>query len=192
MGTATRPIKPEQASLGRLLFFEPRVSVDGTVSCARCHQAALHGTEGLPKSHGALTNILKRNAPTVFNAAFQFKAHWDGVNDDVEMQAHRSLTGPGFANPDAESALKKLGEIAGYRELFEKAFPGEKELVTLKQWSTAIGAYERTLVSDSRFDDYLRGSATAISSVERPWPAQVHPDRLRGLSSGSECRGYQV
>lgn len=167
MATPARPIKAEQVNLGRHLFFEPRVSVDGTVSCSRCHLPALYGADGLPRSHGALTNVLKRNAPTVFNAALQFKAHWDGVNDDVEMQAHRALTGPGFANPDAANALKKLKEIDGYRELFEKAFPDAKELVTLDQWSTAIGAYERILVSPSRFDDYLRGSATALTATER-------------------------
>ncbi len=165
--TQSRPVKPEQAELGRMLFYEPRASVDGTTSCSRCHLAAQYGTDGLPKSHGARDKILKRNAPTVFNAAIQFKAHWDGVNDDVEMQAHRSLTGPGFGNPDSQSGLARLRAITGYTELFQRAFPGDKELVTLAQWETAIGAYERTLVSPSRFDDYLRGKSEALSPAER-------------------------
>ena len=121
--TQSRPVKPEQAELGRMLFYEPRASVDGTTSCSRCHLAALYGTDGLPKSHGARNNILKRNAPTVFNAAIQFKAHWDGVNDDVEMQAHRSLTGPGFGNPDSQSGLARLARSPVTRSCFSAPFP---------------------------------------------------------------------
>lgn len=167
MAAKERPFSPKLVHLGRMLFFEPRVSVDGTVSCARCHQAALYGTDGLPKSHGARDKLLPRNAPTVFNAALQFKAHWDGVNDDVEMQAHRAPTGLGFGNPDNASAMAKLRAIPGYQQLFQAAFPKEKETVTVDQWSTAIGAYERTLISPSRFDDFLRGKLDALSPIEQ-------------------------
>lgn len=167
MATKERPISPKLVNLGRMLFFEPRASVDGTVSCSRCHQAALYGTDGLPKSHGARDKQLSRNAPTVFNAALQFKAHWDGVNDDVEMQAHRSLSGMGFGNPNTASGLAKLKAIPAYAPLFQEAFPDAKETITVDQWAQAIGAYERTLVSPSRFDDYLRGKREALSPLEQ-------------------------
>src|SRR5215470_12555948 len=73
--------------LGRQLFFDPRMSVDGTSSCMRCHQAGLFATDALSKSHGARDFVLPRNAPTVFNTGLYFKIHWDGGFDDVEAQA---------------------------------------------------------------------------------------------------------
>src|SRR6195256_1093515 len=78
MATPEFPITPSRVELGRKLFFDPRISVDGTVSCVRCHQPALYGTDGLPKARGALDTLNPRNAPTILNAALQFKAHWRG------------------------------------------------------------------------------------------------------------------
>src|SRR5437667_5178606 len=103
--TAEFPTTPVRVELGRKLFFDPRISVDGTVSCARCHQAALYGTDGLPKAKGAFDKLNDRRAPTVLNAALQFKAHWRGDRENVEDQASRAPTGPAsFGNPDNASA----------------------------------------------------------------------------------------
>jgi cytochrome c peroxidase len=166
--TAEFPITPERVELGRKLFFDPRISVDGTVSCSRCHQAALYGTDGLPRARGALDRLNDRGAPTVFNAALQFKAHWLGDRENVEDQASRALTGPAsFGNPDDASTLTKLKAIPGYTELFRKAFPGEPDPVTIGNWGKAIGAYERTLLTPSRFDEYLAGNVDALSEPER-------------------------
>ena len=122
-GTAEFPITPERVELGRKLFFDPRISVDGTVSCARRHQAALYGTDGLPKAKGAFDKLNDRRAPTVLNAALQFKAHWRGDRECVEDQAGRALTGPAsFGNPDNASAMAKVKAIPGYTGLFQKAF----------------------------------------------------------------------
>ena len=166
MATAEFPITPDRVALGRKLFFDPRVSVDGTVSCARCHQPALYGTDGLAKPHGAHDKLNPRNAPTVFNAALEFVAHWRGDRKNVEDQAKQALVGPpSFGNPDYAAAMARLKAIPGYPEMFRKVFPGENDPVTPDNWAKAIGAYERTLVTPSPFDRYLAGDTKALSSA---------------------------
>jgi cytochrome c peroxidase len=161
------PITPDRVSLGRKLFFDPRISADGTVSCMRCHQAALYATDALAKSHGARNKLLPRNANTVLNAALQFKQHWRGEFETVEEQAKNALLGPGFANPDYATAMARVKAIPGYTELFKKAFPGAADPVTADNWGKAIGAFERTLVTPSRFDDYLGGKVGALTAEEQ-------------------------
>src|SRR5260370_37212687 len=101
MATPEFPITPSRVELGRKLFFDPRISVDGTVSCARCHQPALYGTDGLPKARGAHDTLNPRNAPTILNAALQFKAHWRGDRENVEGEAQEALLGLfHFLTPD--------------------------------------------------------------------------------------------
>ena len=165
--TPEYPVAPDRVSLGRKLFFDPRISADGTGSCVRCHQPALYGTDGLAKSRGIHDKVLPRNAPTVLNTGLQFKAHWDGVFENVEEQARRSLLGPGFGNPDNATAMSRVKAIPGYSELFRKAFPDEPDPVTADNWGKAIGAYERTLLTPSRFDEYLDGKIDALSTMER-------------------------
>ena len=168
MATPEFPITPERVDLGRKLFFDPRISADGTVNCARCHQSALYGTDGLAKPHGSHDRLNPRNAPTVLNAALQFKAHWRGDRDDVEDQAKQALVGPpSFGNPDYASAMSKLNSIRGYAEMFRKAFPGDENPITPENWGRAIGAYERTMVTPSRFDLYLAGDPQALTAAEQ-------------------------
>jgi cytochrome c peroxidase len=140
---------PKMVELGRKLFFDPRISVDGTVSCMRCHQIGLYATDGLPKSRGAHDVLLPRNAPTVLNAALNFKEHWRGDFENVEDQARHALTGPGFANPDFTTAMERVKAIPGYAELFRQAFPAASDPISPDNWGTAIGAYERTLTTPS-------------------------------------------
>jgi cytochrome c peroxidase len=167
VATPEFPVTPERVSLGRMLFFDPRISADGTVSCMRCHQAALYATDGLAKSHGAHDKVLPRNANTVFNAAVHFRQHWRGEFETVEDQAKHALLGPGFANPDYPTAMARIKAIPGYPELFKKAFPGEADPVTADNWGKAIGAFERTLVTPSRFDEFLGGKADALTAEEQ-------------------------
>jgi cytochrome c peroxidase len=161
------PVTPERVSLGRKLFFDPRISADGTGSCVRCHQPALYGADGLAKSLALHDKMLPRNAPTVLNSGIQFKAHWDGVFENVEEQAGKALLGPGFGNVDNAAAMARVKAIPGYAELFRKAFPDETDPVTVENWGKAIGAYERTLVTPSRFDEFLGGKIDALSAGER-------------------------
>jgi cytochrome c peroxidase len=168
MATAERPLTPALVELGRALFFDPRMSVDGTASCARCHQPALYGADALAKSHGNHDKLNFRNAPTVLNAALQVKQHWVGDRDDVEEQATKALTGPAsFGNSDFDKPMARIKAIAGYLPMFQAAFPNDGNAITPANWGRAIGAYERTLVSRSRFDDFLEGKLDALSAAER-------------------------
>ena len=168
MATAEYPVTPARVELGRKLFFEPRVSADGAVSCSRCHLPALYGVDGLAKPLGAHDKVNPRNAPTVLNAALEFAAHWRGDRVNVEDQAKQALIGPpSFGDPDYATAMAKLAAIPGYAALFAKAFPDESNPITADNWGKAIGAYERTLVTPSRFDDFLRGNASALSDHEK-------------------------
>jgi cytochrome c peroxidase len=167
MATAEFPVTPERVLLGRMLFFDPRISADGTGSCVRCHQPALYGADGLPKSVGVHDKPLPRNSPTVFNAGLYTSEHWDGRFANVEAQAKSALLGPGFGNPDFPTAMARVKAIPGYGAMFQQAFPGEAEPVSEDNWGKAIGAYERTLVSPSRFDHYLAGKSDALSTAER-------------------------
>jgi cytochrome c peroxidase len=161
------PVTPDRVRLGRMLFFDPRISIDGTGSCLHCHQPALYGADALPKSRGVRDQEAPRNAPTVLNAALQFTIHWDGVFENVEAQAGKALLGPGFGNSSHSAAMDKLKAIPGYSELFRKAFPNEPDPVTPENWGKAIGAYERTLLTPSRFDEFFAGKADALSAPER-------------------------
>jgi cytochrome c peroxidase len=161
------PAATTKVELGRQLFFDPRMSADGTTSCMRCHQAGLFATDALAKSHGARDFVLPRNAPTVFNTGLYFKIHWDGGFDDVEAQAKHALIGPAFGNANFDAAMQHIKSIPGYADIFKAAFPNDKDPVTPGNWGTAIGAFERTLLTPSRFDDYLRGKPDALSAAER-------------------------
>jgi len=164
MASPDSPLTPAQVKLGRMLYFETRASVDGTVSCARCHQPALFGTDALPKAIGAEHRPNPRNAPTVLNAATQFVQHWRGDRTSVEDQATKALVAPpSFGNPTYESAMTKLKAIPGYPALFAQAFPGQADPVTADNWGKVIGAYMRTLVTPSPFDAFLAGDDRALS-----------------------------
>jgi cytochrome c peroxidase len=167
MATAEFPLTPERVSLGRALLFDPRISVDGIGSCVHCHQPALCATDGLPKSIGVRNQMAPRNAPTVFNAGIHSVQHWDGVFATVEEQATKALLGPAFGNPDYQTAMASVKAIPGYAAMFQRAFPGEAEPISENNWGKAIGAFERTLVSPSRFDEYLAGKIDALTSDER-------------------------
>jgi cytochrome c peroxidase len=164
MATADNPVTPERVALGRHLFFDKRLSLDGSVSCETCHLPGLHGTDGQAKSIGVQHRKNLRNAPTVLNAALQFKAHWDGGRDSVEDQATKALIGPAsFGNPDYPAVVSKLKAL-GYQDEFKKAFPEDSDPIRPENWGKAIGSYERTLVTPAPFDDYLKGNIQALSS----------------------------
>lgn len=164
--TAENPLTPEKIRLGRLLFFEPRVSADGTVSCARCHQPALYGTDALPKSIGAAYRTHPRHAQTVLNAAIQFVQHWRGDRVSVEDQAIKALIAPpAYGHTNYDAALAKIKAVPGYPELFASAFPGQAEPVTADNWGKAIGAYVRTLLTRAPLDAFLSGDTNALSAT---------------------------
>lgn len=165
--TKDAPVTPARVTLGHLLFFEPRVSLDGTTSCSRCHLPQLAGTDGLPVSIGVQNRANAHNAPTVFNAALQTTEHWRGDRTSVEDQATRALLGPAsFGNLDPAVPMQRLRDIEEYRRLFQQAFPEAKEPVTPENWGKAIGAYERTLLTPAPFDALLTGKGALSPAAE--------------------------
>ena len=168
MASEKNSITPEKVKLGKILFYESRISVDGTVSCIRCHPISLYMADGLKKSIGNHCKVNPRNAPTLFNAAAQISAHWIGNRADVEDQARQSVIGPpSFGLPSYEAFETKLKEIKGYNDLFKKAFPKEDDPITVDNFAKAIGAFERTLVTPSPFDAFLKGDKGALKEKEK-------------------------
>jgi cytochrome c peroxidase len=168
MSSDKNPITPEKIKLGKILLYETRISVDGTVSCVRCHPIGLYAADGLKKSIGNNCKVNPRNAPTLFNAAGQISAHWIGNRADVEDQAKQSVIGPpSFGMQSYEAAEKRLKEIKGYMDLFKKAFPGDNEPVKVDNFAKAVGAFERTLVTPSPFDIFLKGKKGVLKENEK-------------------------
>ncbi|MGA2515533.1 MAG: cytochrome c peroxidase [Thermodesulfobacteriota bacterium] len=168
MVSEKNPISRQKVKLGKMFFYETRISVDGTVSCSRCHPIGLYAADGLRKSIGNNCKVNPRNAPTIFNAAGQISEHWIGNRVDVEDQAKQAVIGPpSFGMPSYEAVEKRLKEIKGYGPLFKEAFPQDKDPVTVDNFAKAVGAFERTLVTPSRFDAFVKGELTALSDNQK-------------------------
>jgi cytochrome c peroxidase len=168
MATEANPLIPEKTRLGTVLCYETRISVDGTVSCARCHPFSLYAADGLKMSIGNRYAVNPRNAPTVLNAARQIAQHWIGNRTDVEDQARQSVTGAAsFGMPSLTAVEDRLRQIDAYRPLFAAAFPGESEPITVAHLAEAIGAFERTLVTPSPFDAFLSGNESALGETQK-------------------------
>src|SRR5512147_596688 len=168
MPSPDNPITPGKVKLGKALFYESRISIDGTVSCAKCHPMGLYAADGLKKAVGNNCKVIPRNSPTLFNAAAQFSQHWIGNRTSVEDQARQSVTGPpAFGMPDNASVEKILRGMKGYGAMFKEAFPGDREPVTVENFAKAVGAFERTLVTPAPFDDYVLGNAGALTAQQK-------------------------
>ncbi|MEX2215768.1 MAG: cytochrome-c peroxidase [Phycisphaeraceae bacterium] len=154
--------------LGRMLFYEPRLSKNQQISCNSCHQLDKYGVDGTAVSTGHKNQKGGRNAPTVYNAAGHFAQFWDGRAETVEEQAKGPVLNPiEMAMPSPEHVLKVLHSIPGYEDLFRKAFPDEKNPVTYDNLGKAIGAFERKLVTPSRFDAFINGDRKALTDSEK-------------------------
>ncbi len=162
------PATAEKIFLGKVLYFDPRLSRNQTQSCNTCHDLATFGVDRKATSPGDLGKPGTRNSPTTFNAAFHFTQFWDGRSPDVEDQAGLPVLNPIEMNmPGEEVVISRLRKAEGYRKLFAEAFPGEKEPITFQNMKNAIGVFERTLITPSRFDAYLEGDTAAITTEEK-------------------------
>ncbi len=154
--------------LGRMLYYDTRLSSNQEQSCNTCHQLANFGVDSEPTSPGVKGERGGRNSPTSLNAAGHLAQFWDGREPDVEGQAKGPILNPGEMNmPDAETVEKLLKSIPGYREAFKAAFPEAEAPITYDNLALAIGAFERGLVTPSKWDAYLAGDATALTEAER-------------------------
>lgn len=162
------PITEEKVILGKQLYFDVRLSKDNTQSCNTCHNLNTFGVDNLPTSPGNDGKNGTRNSPTVLNAALHASQFWDGRNKDVEEQAGGPILNPiEMAMPSEEFVVERLSGIEEYTELFAKAFPEEEKPITYKNLQKAIGAFERKLITPSKFDDYLAGNDEALNEQEK-------------------------
>ena len=155
--------------MGQKLFFEPRLSGDGTVACATCHDPARAFTDGRPVSVGIHGRVGQRNAPTILNALYNKHQFWDGRVDTLEQQAALPITNPfEMGSASVGDAVSRIAGDKDYQTQFMQAFG---RAVNEQDMLSAIAAYERTLASfDSPFDHFIAGEANAISdSAKRGW-----------------------
>ena len=163
------PLTPAAIELGEKLFFDPRLSGDGTVACSTCHDPARAFTDGRPTSIGIHGRAGQRNAPTVLNALYNKTQFWDGRARTLEEQAALPITNPfEMGAPSLADAVNKIGSDADYQRLFTQAYG---RAVNESDMLRAIATYERTLVSfASPFDHFIAGDKNAISeSAARGW-----------------------
>jgi cytochrome c peroxidase len=162
------PQDPNRVALGRLLFHDPRLSKSRQVSCSSCHVLKTFGIDGKEASTGLWGKGGGRNVPSVFNAANHVAQFWDGRALTVEAQATEAITNPvEMAMPTEEAAVDALSRVPRYIELFHTAFPSDAQPISVRNAGAAIGAFERGLVTTSRWDRFLAGDRSALTTVER-------------------------
>ncbi len=168
MESAKNPITTEKVDLGRKLFFDTRMSQSHDLSCNSCHNLTLFGADGGRVSKGHKGQEGTRNSPTVYNAAGHFVQFWDGRVDTIEEQAKKQVLNPVAMGMTGEQrVLETLKSIPQYVDAFKKAFPGEKDATTYANFGNAIGAFERTLTTPSRWDKFLQGEDDALTPKEK-------------------------
>lgn len=160
-------LTPARIALGRRLYHETVLSNGHDVSCASCHPLNGYGADGRRVSFGDLGHAGARNSPTVYNAAGQVAQFWDGRSPTVEDQAKGPiLNSVEMAMPDSTAVLAHLRGSAEYVRAFTAAFPAERVPISYDNVGRAIGAFERGLVTPSRWDRYLEGDSSALSAEE--------------------------
>jgi cytochrome c peroxidase len=168
MDSRDNPVTAVKVELGKMLYYEPRLSKSNVISCNSCHNLATYGVDNLPTSIGHRWAVGTANSPTTLNSAAQVAQFWDGRAKDVEEQAKGPILNPkemGLAH--ASVAVENVASIPEYVALFTKAFPAEKDPVTYDNIARAIADFERTLTTPGRFDKYLAGDTGALNVKER-------------------------
>ncbi|MTJ83922.1 MAG: cytochrome-c peroxidase [Telmatospirillum sp.] len=166
-----QPVEPAKITnarmvdLGKELFFDPRLSKSGVISCNSCHNLAMGGTDNIKTSVGHRWTKGPINAPTVLNAGLNVAQFWDGRAADLKEQAGGPIANPGEMGSSAELAVEVLQTIPAYVRSFKEVFGSEK--ITIDAVTRAIAAYEETLATpNSRFDKWLKGDKKALTQTE--------------------------
>ena len=155
-------------NLGRMLYYEPRLSTDQKISCNSCHELEKYGVDGQPTSDGHNGQFGTRNSPTVYNAAGHVAQFWDGRAADVEEQAKGPILNPiEMAMPGENVLVAVLKSMPEYVRAFQAAFPADPNPVTFDNTAQAIGAFERRLITPSRWDKFLQGDSAALAPDEK-------------------------
>lgn len=161
---------PARIKLGQKLFFDSRLSINDTQSCASCHrlEKGFAGVDNLPTSPGAEGQLGTRNSPTVLNAGWQKSQFWDGRAENMVEQAKQPILNPiEMGMPDEQTVEKKIRAIEEYQGAFATAFPSIEQPITYQNIAEAIAAFERTLSTPSRFDDFLNGDSHTLNEMEQ-------------------------
>ena len=165
---ADNPGTPAKIDLGRMLYYEKRISKNHDVSCNSCHMLDAFGVDAEPTSPGHRGQRGDRNSPTVYNAALHVAQFWDGRAPDVEAQAKGPVLNPiEMAAPSEAHVVAVLASMPGYVDAFAAAFPEDDTSLSYDNMARAIGAFERNLITPSRFDDFLAGDVTALDAKEQ-------------------------
>ena len=162
------PATPAKIELGKVLYFEPRLSSSALISCNTCHNVGLGGADFQETSTGHKWRKGPRNAPTVLNSVYNVAQFWDGRAKDLAEQAKGPVQASVEMNNRPEMVVKTLKSMPEYIELFKQAFPGEKDPVTFDNMAKAIEVFEATLVTpDAPFDLFLKGDEKALNTGEK-------------------------
>ena len=161
-------VTEERVQLGKMLFFDPRLSASHAISCNSCHQMGLGGDDNQPTSIGHGWQRGPRNAPTVFNAVFNTAQFWDGRAEDLEQQAKGPVQASVEMANTPERAVKTLRSMPEYIDRFQAAFPQDDPATTFDNMAKALEAFQATLLTpNSRFDLYMKGHEKALSTKQK-------------------------
>lgn len=164
---ANNTLTPEKIELGKMLFFEPRISGSGVISCATCHNPALGWSDRIALATGHDGQVGNRNTPTVLNSGFLGSQFWDGREPDLEGQALGPIQADIEMNMDLEAAIARLKEFDIYHQHFAAAYPDDPDPINAQNIAFAIASFERTLnTPNSPLDRYLRGNTGAMTDLQ--------------------------
>ena len=162
------PITEEKVTLGKTLYFDKILSKDNTQSCNTCHNLNTYGVDNNSFSAGNNGELGGRNSPTTLNAALHMVQFWDGREPHVEAQAGGPVLNPvEMAMESEEAVVERLENSDLYIDLFEEAFPLDETPISYENMKLAIGAFERKLITPSKFDDYMNGNSHALNEAEK-------------------------
>ncbi len=168
MSSPDNPVTDAKVTLGRILYYDPRLSANQKISCNTCHPLDAYGADSKSVSTGFKNQQGKRNAPTVYNAAGHFVQFWDGRAPTVEEQAKGPITNPvEMAMPSNAATVEVIKSMPEYVAFFRTAFPQDQDPVTYNNMALAVGAFERRLVTPSAWDAFLQGDQSALTDAQK-------------------------
>jgi len=182
-----------KVELGKKLYFDPRISKSGAISCNSCHNVMAGGDDNRPHSVGVGGKLGGRSAPTVWNSAFYSVQFWDGRANTLEDQAIGPMTNPvEMAMASHDMVIDRLRRIPAYVAEFKTVFPASAEM-TISDAAKAIAAYERTLITpNSRFDRFIKGSKGALNAQEQRGMKKMETVGCLACHSGANFSGPKL
>lgn len=184
------PATPEKVELGKMLYFDPRLSASDLISCNTCHNLGTGGVDLQETSTGHAWQKGPRNAPTVLNSVFNIAQFWDGRAKDLAEQAKGPMQATVEMDNTPERVVITLKSMPAYGEHFKKSFPGEDDPVTFDNTVKAIEAFESTLLTpDSPFDRYLNGNSRALTQKQKAGLALFMDKGCSGCHNGINVGG---